>query len=80
MPTRAKRHWTLGFTLIELLVVIAIIAILAALLLPALLGAKAAAHSAACKSNLRQINLGFHKEDGAMLDMAHNRRQHFGRK
>jgi len=46
-----------AFTLVELLIVLAIIAVLAALLLPALARGKAAAKSAACKSNLRQLGM-----------------------
>jgi prepilin-type N-terminal cleavage/methylation domain-containing protein/prepilin-type processing-associated H-X9-DG protein len=52
-----KKRAEKGFTLIELLVVVAVIAILAALLLPAMARAKAAAKSASCKSNLRQLGI-----------------------
>ncbi len=54
IPTRQPRN-RLAFTLIELLVVVAIIGILAALTFPMVGRGRAAAHSAKCMSNLRQI-------------------------
>lgn len=67
---RARR----AFTLIELLVVIAIIAILASLLLPALSRAQHASRSAVCRSNLRQIGLGWELYLGDHADRFPDRR------
>jgi prepilin-type N-terminal cleavage/methylation domain-containing protein/prepilin-type processing-associated H-X9-DG protein len=52
-PSRAKARR--AFSLIELLVVIGIIALLIGMLMPALRGARVAATSVACKSNLSNI-------------------------
>ena len=54
---RNNRSLEHGFTLVELLVVIAIIGVLSALLLRSLGRGKAAAQSAACTSNLRQLGI-----------------------
>lgn len=54
---RARAH---GFTLVELLVVVAILAVLASLIAPSLAGARRAAATAACASNLRQLALANH--------------------
>jgi prepilin-type N-terminal cleavage/methylation domain-containing protein len=49
-----------AFTLVELLVTISIISLLIAVLLPTLSGARRAARSAACLSNVRQLTLATH--------------------
>lgn len=53
--TRSRR----GFTLIELLVVLSLITLLVALLLPSLQSARASGQNVLCKSNLRQVYIGF---------------------
>lgn len=59
MPDSDKPKNSRAFTLIELLVVISIIALLIAILLPALSAVRGAARNSQCKSNQRQLAIGF---------------------
>jgi prepilin-type N-terminal cleavage/methylation domain-containing protein len=65
------------FTLIELLVVVAIIGILMSLLIPSLSRARAVTKEAVCKSNQKQVYLGYmmHSESG-YEEFADTRRNH----
>jgi prepilin-type N-terminal cleavage/methylation domain-containing protein/prepilin-type processing-associated H-X9-DG protein len=54
-----------GFTVIELLISIAVISALLALLFPAIMSARASAHAAKCKNNLRQLGVAFNKPEHA---------------
>jgi prepilin-type N-terminal cleavage/methylation domain-containing protein len=69
---KVKRKQPCAFTLIELLIVIAIIGLLLAVLLPALTMAKRQAKTALCKTNLRQLQMGFtlyaEARDGKLFD------------
>lgn len=66
-------HRAAGFSLVELLAAIAGIALLAAILIGAMPAAKAAAESAACRSNLRQLaaaNLAYAADHGRYVAAA----------
>jgi len=58
--TVSRRQSLHGFTLIELLVVVVVIALLMAIITPALRKAKELAQLLTCKTNLKQMGIGFH--------------------
>ncbi|HEY1067067.1 MAG TPA: DUF1559 domain-containing protein, partial [Pirellulales bacterium] len=69
-----SRNSRRGFTLIELLVVITIIAILIALLLPAVQAIRAAARTAECTNNMKQLGLSFHAHESAQRRLPYSKR------
>lgn len=60
-----QRHRRNGFTLLELVVTMGIIGLLCALILPAVQSAREAARRVSCKSQLRQLAMGFHTHEAA---------------
>ena len=57
---KCPRRRSSAFTLLELLVVVVIVGVMASLVLPALIKAREQGRSVACRSNMRQITLGFY--------------------
>lgn len=58
-----QRHRRNGFTLLELVVTMGILGLLCALILPAVQSARESARQVSCKSQLRQLAMGFHAHE-----------------